>query len=205
MTASGKRNGPGRPRSERSERAILDATFELLAKKGYAGLSLDAVARQAQVSKATIYRRWPSKQHLVLAAFETTPELHVPDTGDLEADLVRVVTEFVELYRATRLGGVLPIIAGECAHNPALSKALDPVIARRRKPVRTILERGVERGELAAGLDLEMAVDAVMGLVIMRLFFSSGPVNAPALKAMIAIALHGLGYNAQAAGERRAQ
>ncbi len=109
--------GPGRPRSEEAERVILDTTMQLLVSEGYAGFTLDKVAAQAQVNKATIYRRWPSKQHLVIAAFDRTPPLTPADKGKLIEDLVNVVLEFINIVRTTALSAALPVLVGERARS----------------------------------------------------------------------------------------
>jgi AcrR family transcriptional regulator len=185
--------GPGRPRSLAAERAILESTLEILADRGYAGLTLDAVAAKARVSKATIYRRWSSKEHLVLAAFATTPELPEADTGRLADDLRIVMKAFLRLLRTTTLAGVLPSLVGEQVRNPELSEALAPLVDARRGPVKRALQRAVERGELPPLSDVELAVDVVMGPLVTRLFFGGGPPGPRYVDRTLALVLRGLG------------
>jgi AcrR family transcriptional regulator len=185
--------GPGRPRSLAAEHAILESTLAILADRGYAGLTLDAVAARAGVSKSTIYRRWSSKEHLVIAAFATTPELPDPDTGSLAEDLSIVMKAFLRLLRTTPLAGVLPSLVGEQVRNPALSEALAPLITARRGPVERALQRAEERGELAPLPDLELAVDVVMGPLVTRLFFGGGPPGPRFVDHTLTLVLRGLG------------
>src|SRR5699024_1472605 len=100
-----------------------------------------------------------TKEELILAAFERTPPLELPDTGSVRRDLLSILGQFVELARNTPLANVLPSLVGECANNPSLMASLHPLIERRREPSRKALERGVERGEISAGLDLDVMVD----------------------------------------------
>ena len=92
----GKR-GQGRPRDARVDARVLDATLELLADRGLGALTMEAVAQRAGVSKATIYRRWPSRDHLVAAAFASISEpIAIPDTGNVRDDLMAMVTGLQE-------------------------------------------------------------------------------------------------------------
>jgi AcrR family transcriptional regulator len=118
--------GPGRPRSELAHRAILDATLERLSEVGYDRLTVASVASLAGVAKATIYRRWPSKLPLVIEAFSVLPTLASPDTGSVVDDLEEILRSFAEILTTTPLASVLPILAGECAHDPELSELLAP-------------------------------------------------------------------------------
>jgi AcrR family transcriptional regulator len=188
-----KRPGPGRPRSLVSERAILDATIDLLAREGYSVLTLDKVAAQARVSKSTIYRRWPSKEHLVIAAFDTTPPLVSKGEGTVVDELVDLLAQFVGVTHSTPLAGVLPTLLGERAHNHALAEVLDPLVERRRGPLRQALKRGIRSGVVPKNTNIELAVDAVMGPVCLRRFFLRGDVNPRALREIVKVALRGLG------------
>jgi AcrR family transcriptional regulator len=186
--------GPGRPRSEEAERVILDTTMHLLVSEGYAGFTLDKVAAQARVSKSTIYRRWPSKEHLVIAAFDRAPFLTPADKGSVVEDLVSVVLEFINIVRTTALAAALPVLVGERSKNPALAEAYDPWLERRRAAVKQIVERAIARGELPEGLDLNTAVDMVMGPVILRLFFyDKGDLSRISVRDLVSRAVRGMG------------
>lgn len=184
--------GPGRPRSEAAEKAILDATLRLLAELGYGGLTMDKVAAEAKVSKATMYRRWPSKVHLVITAFSQLPELPCPDTGNLKQDLTEVLGSFLLITQNTSLAGVLPTLAGERARSPELAEYLDEATRQRREPVKTVLERAVKRGDLPAATDIELAIDLIMSPLVMRIFFTNNPANLRFLQQVIDSTLKGL-------------
>lgn len=184
--------GPGRPRSEAAEKAILDATLHLLAELGYGGLTMDKVAAEAKVSKATMYRRWPSKVHLVITAFSQLPELPCPDTGNLRQDLIEVLSSFLLITQNTSLAGVLPTLAGERARIPELADYLDEATRQRREPVKKVIARAVKRGDLPAATDIELAIDLIMSPLVMRIFFTNNPADLNFLKQVIDSALKGL-------------
>ena len=95
----------GRPRDARVDAAVLDATRSLLAEKGYAGTTVEAIATRAGVGKATIYRRWPTREQLLLAVTTADlPDVPTPDTGDLREDLRLVFTQLAEQIRTGRTG-----------------------------------------------------------------------------------------------------
>jgi AcrR family transcriptional regulator len=180
-----KANGPGRPRSESAEKAILEATLRLLAELGYGGLTMDKVAAEAKVSKATMYRRWPSKVHLVITAFSQLPQLPSPDTGNLKQDLVEVLSSFLLITQNTSLAGVLPTLAGERARIPELADYLDEATRQRREPVKQVLARAVKRGDLPANTDIEFAIDLIMSPLVMRIFFTNNPADQRFLEQVI--------------------
>jgi len=189
--------GPGRPRSEEAEKAILEATLQLLAELGYGGLTMDKVAAEAKVSKATMYRRWPSKVHLVIAAFSQLPDLPSPNKGNIKEDLVEVLQTFLLISENSSLAGVLPTLAGERARIPELSEYLDSATRQRREPVKQVVERAIQRGELPRETDIELAVDMIMSPLVMRIFFTNNPADAAFLEQVLETALKGLGWEAK--------
>lgn len=184
---------PGRPRSVRSEQAILKATMEILVERGYHGFTMDEIVTRASVSKATIYRHWPSKELLAVAAVDRLPKLSPADKGSIEEDLLAIVVELADFVQNTTLGAVWPTLVGERSRNPELKAALDKATDRRRNPARLALRRAVERGDLPGDLDLELALDMVMGPVMLRLMFENADVDAGAFREIVRWALRGMG------------
>jgi AcrR family transcriptional regulator len=185
-------HGPGRPRSGAAEKAILESTLRLLADLGYGGLTMDKVAAEARVSKATMYRRWPSKVHLVITAFSQLPQLPCPDTGNLKQDLLEVLSTFLLITENASLAGVLPTLAGERARIPELADYLDEATRQRREPVKTVLERAIKRRELPSDLDIELAIDLIMSPLVMRIFFTNNPADKGFIERMLDKVLKGL-------------
>lgn len=161
----------GRPRSAASEKAILDATLKLLHEEGYAALTTDRLAAVAKVSKATIYRRWPTKEHLVLTVMENLPLAEVPEGKSFEEELLALFRQAARITRSSGINAVLPKLAAECVGNPELSAALIRVNHHRREPLRRALRRAIARGEVDARTDLEMAIDFIQGAIAIRSLF----------------------------------
>jgi AcrR family transcriptional regulator len=171
---------PGRPRSAQAETAILEATLELLAERGLTALTIEGVAARAGVGKATVYRRWTSKTDLVRAAIARigTQDMRLPDTGSVRGDVLAMMRGRRESAGASRAGFFIPRLVGEAAGDPQLGPLLDEVLVQPgRRVMRAILERGIERGELRSDLDIESAVDLLIGAIVYRLLYSGGDIS----------------------------
>lgn len=164
----------GRPRSESADRAILDAGRDLLIERGYTNLRLEHVAARAGVAKATLYRRWRSKQALALDLLMelATPHLAVEETGDTRAELIATVMNPITALTLTPFGPLVRTLLSQIAINPALG---DPfraaVVEARRTEVGRVLARGIDRGDLAEDADVEIATELLVGPVYFRLMF----------------------------------
>jgi AcrR family transcriptional regulator len=166
---------PGRPRSPDADEAILAATLGVLLEEGFRGLSVEAVRQRAGVGKATIYRRFPDKDALVVAAIRS---LHrgfeePPDTGSVIGDLDEV---WARGYRADpRITSFAPRLLAEAAGDPEMHAIFrSALIEPRRAFLRFILQRGIERGELRDDVDLEVVIDLMAGPFIYRLLIDGG-------------------------------
>ena len=188
-----KKRAPGRPRSLASEEAIINATSQLLRTHGFSGLTLSRVAARARASKSTIYRRWPTKEHLIVAAFNRWPVLVPHDSGDVIEDLMDLHAQSMRNLRRGGLRGVMPKLVAARAEDPALADVLDPLIERRYDPVRTILRRAIERGQLPRNTDVELAVHMIMDITAARLYFTSSDASVPAIREVFRVLLKGLG------------
>lgn len=164
---------PGRPRSDRARRAILDAALKLLVEDGFDGMSIEAVAARAGVGKATIYRRWSSKRELVAAALlSIDDEVRVPDSGSAREDLVALVRDFARVSTSTVLGPMIGRVAGAAVSNPELMEILSThLIASRQLIGKTILRRGIERGEIRPDADVDLVMDMVAGTAVFTVLF----------------------------------
>lgn len=160
----------GRPRSQQADAAIVDATLGLLAEAGFGALSIEAVAARAGVGKATIYRRWPSKNALMVDALACVSEVVEELEGrDLRADLVVLVDAVRRRAGDSLAGQILPRLIGEGVDNPELLRCYRArVIAPRRARVADVVRRGMASGELRGDLDVEEVVDLLVGPVVYR-------------------------------------
>jgi AcrR family transcriptional regulator len=169
----------GRPREERADRAILASALELMAEHGVRDLRMDDVADRARVGKATIYRRYRSKDDLVSAAVAAlVSEIAVPDTGSTRVDLFELMRNAVELYQGSVEAGVMPGLVDAMSRDPELARTVrDGFLAKRRSALRAVLARGVERGDLRADLDTDLALDVLGGPLFYRMLVTGGPID----------------------------
>ena len=164
----------GRPRSDKLQRAILDAARELLIKDGYTRLRLEHVAAHAGVGKATIYRRWPSKEALAQALLSDLagPHIAIEDVGDTREEMLAAVMNPLLAVTESEFGPVIRALLSQIAINPALG---DPfratVVQSRREEIARMVARGIERGDLCPDADAEIATELLVGPVYFRLMF----------------------------------
>jgi AcrR family transcriptional regulator len=166
---------PGRRRSERSHRAILEATQELLVERGYPAVSIEGIAARAGVGKQTIYRWWPSKPALVLEAYLTGEDAvpHPEPSGSTREDVRALLGWLVSVLAEPTGGGVVAGLVAELPHDADLAEGFRrDVVPARREAMLAALEKGRERGEIRADADLELAVDELHGAVFYRLLLS---------------------------------
>jgi AcrR family transcriptional regulator len=171
----------GRPRNARTDRAILEATLELIAERGVYEFRTEDVAARAGVGKGAIYRRYGSKDELVTAAIAglVSEEIVVPDTGSTRGDLVVLMRQAVELYRGSLAARLMPNLIGAMAQKPELASAVrERFLAGRRAALSEVLRRGIERCDLRSDLDLELALDVLAGPLFYRLLVTGGPIDA---------------------------
>jgi AcrR family transcriptional regulator len=213
LSSPGPAKGPGRPRSERAHEAILDATLDLLVEEGFSRMSIEGVANRAHVGKATIYRRWPSKADLVAEAVARIKghELQDVDTGNVRDDLASLWRQASKGSRDSGSGEVTELMVklmSARARHPELQEAFTRhVIEPRRRIVADVLRRGIERGELRADLDIELAMDVLMGLAAYRSMVTAGhgaPPTVEATERVINLVLEGIGRHSEPAGARDA-
>lgn len=161
---------PGRPRSAQVHQAILDAAVALFIQDGFEGMSVEAVAARAGVGKAAIYRRWPAKEALVIDAIaQLIAEAPSPDSGSVRDDLVALARELHGLMSSSLTGGVFPRMAAEVARRSPLGRLYGQrVIGPRRAAIEAALRRGIDRGELPQDADLELAIDLLVGGLLLR-------------------------------------
>ncbi|MFZ4237744.1 TetR/AcrR family transcriptional regulator [Streptomyces murinus] len=160
----------GRPRDAGRDQALLGATLAILAESGYGGLTTAAVAARAGVSTATLYRRWSSKDDLVIAAAAAYHETldTQPDTGTLEGDL-RAVLRAKAATLTGEGGRLMQALIGEAAQNTALAEALtDAFLTPVHRRVEEAVRRAVDRGEIPPVEDIELLGDVVAGPVMSR-------------------------------------
>ncbi|MFC4946898.1 TetR/AcrR family transcriptional regulator [Pseudonocardia sp. GCM10023141] len=169
-----------RTRDDRIDADVLHATVQLLGEVGYAELSIGGVATRAGVHRPAIYRRWPSKRHLVVAAIAAGVGLDpTPDTGDLRADLIAGIGTLVTAFDGTSLGTVLPALVADLGQDAELTADfLATVFHPRRATTATTLRAAQARGEIHADFDMDFVLDALAAPLYFRALFRHLPLDA---------------------------
>jgi AcrR family transcriptional regulator len=159
---------PGRPRSERAEQAILDAAIEAVSDCGIDGVRCEDVAARAGVGKATLYRRWPGKEDLLIAAFASLKSpLPEPRGVSVREDLIAMLEVMVTDADDPRYAQQYALLHGEGHRYPRLmARYAERVVEPRRELIRSVLRRGVSTGELRPDTDIEVAMLALIGAVL---------------------------------------
>ena len=159
---------PGRPRSEQAEHAIIEATLELFAEQGFEGVCVEAVAARAGVGKATIYRRWPNKEELLLAAFGSLKSPFPEPKGvSVRDDLLAMVQVMCADKADPRKARRYALLLGEGEKYPRLmARYKETVVQPRREAMRAVIRRGAETGELRPDTDVEIAMLTLTGAIM---------------------------------------
>jgi AcrR family transcriptional regulator len=169
---------PPDPRVERSRERVLDVAQALLAECGVGGFSVDEVSRRCGVAKTTIYRHWPSRETLVLdAASRISAAETVPDAGSLDAELRQYLGRLAELLQTARWSSVVPSIVDVAERDDEFAKLHGAIQRGHADPLRQILIRAVERGELSITVDQGFLVSALIGPLYYRRWFSREPMD----------------------------
>jgi len=175
MRHTGNRYG----RSEAAREAVLEAADDLLVERGFGGVTIEGIAARAGVAKQTIYRWWPSKVDILLEAFADDMEesLFPPDHGNVGDDLRAHLHRLALFLTESDEGEVFRALTGQAQHDPVLATRLrNDYLSRQRERDRVPLQRAVDRGELPADLDLDLAVDQLVGPIYYRVLVTGEPV-----------------------------
>ncbi|GIJ48283.1 putative transcriptional regulator, TetR family protein [Virgisporangium aliadipatigenens] len=171
----GNRHG----RSEQARRSVLEAADDLLAERGFAALTVEGIAARAGVSKQTIYRWWSSKVDILLdtLADDMAQMLTPPDYRDLRRDLSEHLHRVARFLTESDAGAVYRALVGQAQHDPALAARLrTDYLSEQRARDRLPLLRGIERGDLPAGTDVDVAIDRLFGPLYLRVLVTGEPV-----------------------------
>jgi AcrR family transcriptional regulator len=171
--SSASKKSTGRPRSEKSHQAILQAALALLAEVGFEAMSIEAIATRAGVGKTTIYRRYSSKSELVADAIESVrEEVSIPDTGSLWGDIDCLIENAAQITLTPLGRQTVAMIISSAASNSEFAqiywtKYLQP----RRQAFAAVLERAKERQEVPTDLDSDIIFDTMSGIMLYTLIF----------------------------------
>jgi AcrR family transcriptional regulator len=206
--ANGDKRPPGRPRSENARQAILSSTIKLLRRDGFADLSIEAIAANAKVGKATVYRWWPNKGALVVDAFASTTEeeLHFPDSGSVFKDMSLQMNQWLGVLRSQRGCIVRAVLAGGQSDPELIEEFRKRFLWPRRQDAYRTLRRGIERGELPRDLDLDLVLDTLYGAMYMRFLIRHTELSERYVEEVCRMVLEGsvaVGFNDRSNGGKK--
>ena len=190
VTDERRRRGP----SSRVRTAAIAATLAELAEDGYAALSLEKIARRAGVNKTTLYRRWGTREELVLEAMlERAGEyIPVPNTGSLRQDLLQLASTAATNAATPEVAAMARAVAAESARDSKLAAANSRFWAERLALDGIIVERAIERGEVAPETEPRRVIEAVLGPIHLRLLLTREPVDRAFLEGIVALVVDGV-------------
>jgi AcrR family transcriptional regulator len=174
LQAARQHHGNRHRRSEQARLAVLEAADDLLAERGFDGLTIEGIAARAGVAKQTIYRWWDSKSDILFDALITDAEecFTSADHGDLASDLRDHLGQLTAFLTADS-GAVFRALAGQAQHTPAVAARFQAeVIAPQRERDRAPFLRAIERGELTADTDTDLAIDQLVGPIYYRVLIT---------------------------------
>ncbi|WP_027938565.1 TetR/AcrR family transcriptional regulator [Anaeroarcus burkinensis] len=184
----------GRPRNVATEKAILEASYNLLLENGFGNVTVEKIAERAKVSKATIYKWWPNKAAVVMDGFLSAAmsRLPIPDTGSVMDDMVIQASNLAN-FLSSKEGKVITELIAEGQSDLKLAEEyrLRYFNPRRLDSLR-ILERGIQRGELKKDLDLELCIDLIYGPLFYRLLVTGEKIDEAFMRILISYAFVGI-------------
>ena len=183
----------GRPRSAEAHAAILDAAIALTREVGFDALAMEAIAERAGVGKATVYRRWKSKEALIADALDRLVRSSpVPDSGSFEDDLLTVMRGNLRMYQDPATSALLSGLVAAMARSPQVASAVrDGFVEARRNVMRQVVARGIAAGHLAAGTDVELVLDMLSGPLVYRTLISGARIDAGLVDVVVRAVLRG--------------
>lgn len=184
----------GRPRDAELDERILDATLELLAERGFEHTTMDDVAQRAAVAKATVYRRYPSKEDLAVDAVRRLFELEVPapDTGSLRTDLEQVYTNVLEFAGTVHGQALIRLAVTESCREARVGAMYLGWLREREAACQLVFERAVARGELRADVPQRLLFEWVPALIVLRAVMGDQPIDPAEAAELVDLTLRGV-------------
>lgn len=171
--------GPGRPRSEKARKAVIQSTLALLRQVGFNDLTIEAVAARAGVGKATVYRWWPNKAELVVEAFAAAveDELRFPSAGPVLESIHHQMRRWAHIFRSP-LGQIVAAVIGAGQSDPDILRAFQAHwVEPRRIEARRLLRQAMKNGEIRGDIDPDTVLDLLYGPLYIRLLIRHAPLD----------------------------
>lgn len=184
----------GRPRDAELDERILDATLDLLAERGFEHTTMDEVAQRAAVAKATVYRRYPSKDELAVDAVKRLfeQEVPVPDTGSFRSDLEEVYANLMEFAATVHGQALIRLAVTESCRDARVGAMYLRWLREREAACQHVFERAVERGELRSDVPQRMVFEWVPALIVLRAVMADQPLQPSGAAALVDLTLRGV-------------
>jgi AcrR family transcriptional regulator len=184
----------GRPRDAELDDRILDATLELLAERGFEHTTMDDVAHRAAVAKATVYRRYASKDELAVDAVKRLfdQEIPVPDTGQFRTDLEQVYANLLHFAAAPHGQALIRLAVTESCREARVGEMYLAWLRGRETACRLVFDRAIDRGELRADVPQRVLFEWVPALIVLRAVMSDEPVDPADAAALVDLTLRGV-------------
>jgi AcrR family transcriptional regulator len=195
MAAQQTGRSRGRPRSERARLAILAAAGDLLLEGGVNAASMEAIADRAGVSKATIYKWWPSRGAVALDGFlaQAQETIAVPEGLSTKAGLHFQVLALIRLFRDTPSGPLMRALVSQAECDPEIARAVrERWLAPRRAVAMEIIRAGIVAGEIRADVDVSVVSDQLFAPIYHRLIFGHEPLDDKLADQLVDQGIHGL-------------
>ncbi|KAI3593391.1 Transcriptional regulator, AcrR family (plasmid) [Cupriavidus sp. U2] len=191
---------PCRPRGDAARVAILEAAYAQMEEFGLAGFTIEGVAARAGAAKTTIYRWWPSRESLAVAAFlaAALPKINFTSTGSASDAIQTQIRKLVAVYEGKTGRVVRDLIAAGNSDPAAATAFVEGYVRPRRIAAREVLQRGIDSGEFKPDLDMEAAIDALYGPVFYRLLVGHGPLDVTWITNVASLVLAGCKSNSSA-------
>ena len=194
-TTAELRRGRGRPRDPETDTRITAAAAKLMLQRGFDKTTVDDVAAEAGVGKATVYRRWPSKEDLAVAAMEEiySVEIPEPDTGSIRTDLVQSYRYVLNFVNSTEGAAYLRMSIAESIRDPRIAALYRASTERAERRAARIFERAIDRGEIRADIDLDSVVQWLGGLIAIRAITNRPLPSVDEIDSLVEFTLKGIG------------
>ena len=167
-------------RGEHARQRVLRAALDVLADDGLPGFTIEAVAQRAGASKTTLYRRWASREELLVEAMDefASRPLPLPATGDLRSDLVELMSSLEALFNEQPFPRLMAAFIDAAERDPTLQRLHAAITHSRRQPIRHVLVEARLRGEIPPSVDLELMIDLLTAPAFYRRFIAHQPFHA---------------------------
>ena len=182
----------GRPKDKRIDEDVVLAVLDTLKSKGYRHVTIERIAKTVKRARTSLYRRWPSKRHLVAYAVVSTLEAEpAPDSGSLRQDLICAVDTLRRAFSGP-LGQALPGLVADMAHDLELARMIrGEVLNRRRTSIRNAILRGIARAEIRRGIHIDVLIDQLTAPCYFRVLLSHARITRPFIETVVDYALNG--------------